>query len=95
MTEEKHTPGPWSFQPSESGDVIWIGNEGENAACVPGYADHPGNIADARLIAAAPDMLDALRKIAAIEDLYEGTDWQEIEEARLIARAAIAKATGG
>lgn len=32
---------------------------------------------------------EALRKIVAIEDQYSGTDWQEIEEAREIARAAL------
>lgn len=32
---------------------------------------------------------DALVKISRIEDKYEGDDWQEIEEAREIAKAAL------
>jgi hypothetical protein len=32
----------------------------------------------------------ALRQILAIEDSYTGGDWDEIEEARLIARDALA-----
>lgn len=38
---------------------------------------------------AAPELLEALTKIAAIEDKQFGHDWEEIEEARGIARAAI------
>ena len=34
-------------------------------------------------------LIDALKKILVIEDNYSGTDWQEIEEARLIAKDAI------
>ena len=39
-------------------------------------------------------LLEALRKIAAIENKTVGSDWEEIEEARDTARAAIAKAEG-
>ena len=39
-------------------------------------------------------LLEALKKIAAIGNKMWGTDWEEIEEARGIARAAIAKAEG-
>lgn len=34
-------------------------------------------------------LADALRKIAAIEDKMVGGDWDEIEEARSIAREAL------
>lgn len=49
--------------------------------------------ANARLIAAAPDLLEALARIASIENKPFGGDWDEIGEARSIARAAIAAAT--
>lgn len=49
--------------------------------------DHP----DARLIAAAPEMLEALK---AVLDAYGGGYTGEINEAREVARAAIAKAEG-
>jgi hypothetical protein len=32
---------------------------------------------------------EALERIAAIEDKYTGSDWEEIEEARVIARTAL------
>jgi hypothetical protein len=47
-----------------------------------------------RRAALFPDLLDALQKIAAIQNQSDGPDWEEIEEARGIANAAIAKATG-
>ena len=40
------------------------------------------------------ELLEALKKISAIENKDYGPDWEEIEEARDIADAAIAKATG-
>lgn len=44
------------------------------------------------VVAQRKELLGALEKIAAIEDGYYCGDWDEIEEAREIARAAIAKA---
>lgn len=40
------------------------------------------------------DLLDALKRIAALPNLLTGCDWGEIAEARGIARTAIAKAEG-
>ena len=47
-----------------------------------------------RMRDSAPLMFDALVKIAAIPNAMDGGDWDEIEEARNIAHAAIAKAQG-
>jgi hypothetical protein len=81
----KHTPGPWRFEPHSVGSnymLIYCSNtpgEGDN---VRGYC----GAANARLIAAAPDMLDAL--LAMLHD-----DDHDLACAK--ARAAIAKATEG
>jgi hypothetical protein len=48
--------------------------------------------ADARLIAAAPDLLDALQ--AALEALRGSAGFDEINNAKKQGKAAIAKATG-
>lgn len=40
------------------------------------------------------ELIEALKEIAAIEDLLVGSDWEEIEQARVIARAALSKALG-
>lgn len=44
------------------------------------------------LIAERDALLEALEKISQIENKDFGSDWEEIEEARSIARAAITKA---
>lgn len=56
MSECKHTPGPWYAQAAGSGETIWIGTNDVNVGCVPGYADHPLNAANARLMASSPDL---------------------------------------
>jgi hypothetical protein len=59
------------------------------------YAEHMNGLVAAYKEVAARDaaevqrLREALTKIAAIEDKMFGSDWEEIEEARQIARAAI------
>ncbi len=48
----------------------------------------------ARRAALYPELLEALRQIAKIGNQPYGTDYEEIDEAREIARAIIAKAEG-
>lgn len=49
-------------------------------------------MADARLIAAAPELLEALKEIIAAAD---GDGWNQLDASFATARAAIAKAEGG
>ena len=70
-----HTPGPWSFK---DGFVLAVGpvNDPEGDA-VAHIVDHPLEAIDnARLIAAAPDLLEALKVMWAMyrEDDNEATD---------------------
>jgi|SanBayMetagenome_1026888.scaffolds.fasta_scaffold35960_1 hypothetical protein len=71
----KHTPGPWTFVQGGSGDFptwnVRIGNRG--LITLPATASMETMDADARLIAAAPDLvaqrdalLEALRVIAGL-----------------------------
>jgi predicted aconitase with swiveling domain len=99
-----HTPGPWHVgkpdQVSTTGyPVIPIYSKttgqvmSEKGPCVV-WATHGTAEADAALIAAAPDMLAALKAIVAcIPD--HGT-WDQLDPFKMaaIARAAIAKAEG-
>jgi hypothetical protein len=85
MSEEevtmKHTPGPWPSMPQ-----------------LDRYLDLPTN---ARLMQAAPDLLAALTLIAALGPIFHPQDPEKsydsaitkLDEARSIARAAVAKAT--
>ena len=91
MSEAKHTPGPWSVE--EYGDddapALVIHKDSESRICfmaTPGSHGDPARIeANARLIAAAPDMLAALM---ASEEFHN-------PNAAAMRRAAIAKATEG
>ena len=83
----KHTPGPWKL------DTKWaLIMHGATEIC----AIHTGNFANARLIASAPDLLEALQEYLNIDnDLIGGMPRTERhEDADSQARAAIAKATG-
>ena len=89
MSEAKHTPGPWQwtqhFDPTIS---IYKDGFGQIARL---YDSSAGTgKANARLIAAAPDLLDALVQFV---DEFEGC-YADGEPAMIKARAAIAKATG-
>ena len=84
----KHTPGPW-FVPAPIYRTFYVearvgnGMLQEVASCGP-TADPAQQAANASLIAAAPELLEALRELR-----YAATD-----KAERMADAAIAKATG-
>lgn len=93
----KYTPGPW-FVRKWDGDEwpdrrISIGPQSNGTAiavCIsPRYYDDEQMEADAKLIAAAPELLDALESaLTILIDSVGDFDYDK-------ARAAIAKATGG
>ena len=70
-----HTPGPWKLQPQEDADEFWFRNGywpirigPGRGYCVPvginPEVEPDQREADARLIAAAPELLKALRTLA-------------------------------
>jgi hypothetical protein len=80
-----HTPGPWTVA-GESGDYF---------PTLADYSPIPATEKNARLMAAAPDMLNALLDLVALLPDPE-LDADEVQrEYVLAAKAAIAKATGG
>lgn len=95
-----HTPGPWKWWTSNSWKRLKREAAGisttvlEPYVCRDGHPDCTVSEADMHLIAAAPDLLKALRPLAFCDDRQppygvEVDDWQEAVHA---ARAAIAKA---
>lgn len=102
MSKKAHTPGPWHVP---SGSFTGLSVEaGEPIAC-PGYGGSMSDTqiicglswlgteeweANARLIAAAPDMLEALEEIAGLETPNANATVRRMAS---IARAAIAKTT--
>ena len=103
MSEAKHTPGPWEFGPNHSstglaGQLVvrpagefphgeWVADVGSM------YDDH--REANARLIAAAPELLAALQEVTMVLDRIFGVEGREPDAESISgrARAAIAKAT--
>lgn len=92
-----HTPSPWTFVQSGTGDFpIWnvrIGTRG--LITLPATAGMETMDADARLIAAAPELLEACKLIVSVFDALPPTSAARTERLQInAARAAIAKATG-
>jgi len=86
-----HTPGPWHIG-KRAADVAIYGPKGEEVAKILGFFnDDEENKANARLISASPNLLEALQMLMPQEpreaDSYDRAMWDN-------ARAAIAKATG-
>lgn len=86
----KHTSGPWRIETTLSGYYV-TGGGGYVARMVAG--SYEVNIPNALLIAAAPDMLAALRGLTVLEKHDDGSitvgprGWEMVQ-------AAIAKAEG-
>lgn len=101
--ETKHSKGPWEvidngiwdISVKAAGTVCHINNKGDWFPKSNGYVarSHNNMIADARLIAAAPELLAALHDCLAFLENDCPLDLPCAPEIRA-ARAAIAKATG-
>lgn len=90
----KHTPGPWHVQPSDHPGGLLI-------KPIPGQVvaqcdELPEMEANARLIAAAPEMYEALRNFVSIVPRADARDTRDTSynNARTQARTALAKAEG-
>jgi len=83
----KHTKGPWKIKEGTIHNHVISGN-GEYIA---GVQDGINDIADAQLIAAAPELLEALKQLVSA---HNSGDWRNIGTAKNYAKQAIAKAEG-
>ncbi len=96
MSDFKGTPGPW-FEYREGFSTVYVeaklrdGLIQEVAACGPTEAGQESQSANARLIAAAPELLDAIQWMQMA--LTSGTA-MDIAIGQEKAAAAIAKALG-
>lgn len=87
---KQHTPGPWAIlDRSENSRTLTHVTNGAHIVCTLGTTrtdGSPNHSANARLIAAAPDLLDAVQ---AIVDAFGDQDSLLIDQCK----AALAKAT--
>ena len=96
----KHTPGPWGLSEmppmARSEGLYWIYSDGRRIADV--FQQGGETEANARLIAAAPLLLETsaelIRVIDALREVNVLGDWPVVREALQGLRAAIAKAEG-
>lgn len=107
MGKHTHTPGPWTDKGGSAG-AVWAGEEFLASVYPTAQAGWDGNgrfdrqdetEANARLIAAAPDLLEALKACEAwIVELADSGDagfWDASKAPEVIqARAAIRRAQG-
>ncbi len=101
MSGAQHTPGPWEAH-WDSGDkeieIVSISEGIVTAQVDYDDAEHDIAEADARLIAAAPCLLEALTEAVNLsEELAERAGWERVPEASAMLDkmcAAIAKAKG-
>lgn len=81
MSDTKHTPGPWRIEYSDSGNILVEfdyydehGNRHSGNVCLVDAMRGPRNVANAHLIAAAPELLEALKRAHACATLQsDGT----------------------
>lgn len=72
----KYTPGPWHIDPKSSFYVFAHGSLAEQAGVDNGpFVCNASTLANARLIAAAPDMVDLL--LAALPFVEEGEQFNK------------------
>ena len=90
----KHTPGPWilDYDKGTTQDILSRKHGGICTVRRAGRHDNETFAANARLIAAAPAMLEALRAVAA---LANGQGRANLMEIAGQARQIIAQAEGG
>lgn len=92
MSESKHTPGPWKTHDNigRKGELGIIADVAPCIIAIMGNAkEWPREAeANARLIAAAPDLLKACKKILAEIKEHKSLNWSKLE-------AAISKAEKG
>lgn len=86
----KHTPGPWNRIKGDRNVYSAAGTVCKTPAILGGGSAATNWEANARLIAAAPDLLEALE---ALLD-YAESGWDHFPDVSVNARAAIARARG-
>lgn len=96
MEEFKGTSGPWNYCADEP-DWVTDSNDNIAVARVTRYnTSAESQHANAKLIAASPDLLSALQQLLEIYDDQSGKVWTTSSKRRALdnARAAVNKALG-
>ena len=90
MSKLKHTPGPWKIRCYTNTNTLYVSPESGRIVFEANESDEEG-VANTHLIAAAPELLEALKRLIREDDGGNGELTVGLFED---AAAAIAKATG-
>jgi hypothetical protein len=100
----KHTDGPWKVRVMkadcfvEGNEVVGVIVTGEYRREIMGDENYPKKLADAHLVSAAPDLLEALEGMAMVFSMWEVLPKEArtaaMQKAMQYADAAIDKAKG-
>jgi hypothetical protein len=93
----KHTKGPWrAHKPEESNGYVYVDTDGKSGDIAVCYGPEGDEYANARLIAAAPDLLAALVALLQSDWILGKKSPNREAKAKAIKRAekAILKAEG-
>lgn len=91
MSETKHTPGPWYVEQGhemKDNGTYWQVHDGHDAICCNQFCYADNSESNAHLIAAAPELLEALKETLDVATRSEVGEFADR------ARVAIAKADG-
>ena len=89
-----HTPGPWNYAKSDFNDDRYsIYHNGPIAYCGENGCGPENTLANARLIAAAPDLLAATEALLVVLDTWPVSS-EELEAVYRSAVAAVDRAKG-
>lgn len=96
MSEQKHTPGPWEAGPVSDARIGIYSEHGYRVATVHDFNGYTENEANAFLIAAAPELLAALRAVPCDADYASADGFREAIAIwwESVATPAIHRATG-
>ncbi len=102
LNETKHTPGPWKVVkpnnpgPQQENDRLIATKDKKHVAEIFQYQNHKNqngpSLANARLIAAAPELLEACK--AFVEAWEKSLQLEKTDTALRLAKTAIAKVAG-
>jgi hypothetical protein len=97
MTQTAHTPGPWRvFDAFTDLEIVTDRPTANETESIVQFKGQPNANANARLMAAAPELFDALEDFFNIMHDYQSSVRKGyVTHAMDMARAAIAKAKGG
>ncbi len=94
MKQPKHTPGPWTVYETPRSFVIETVNVHRSELATVDKQSATDASLNARLIASAPCLLEALEAVLMAGVFHETSDDKRASEAIRLANAALAKARG-